>query len=337
MANKITFTKDGNKTHATFDYENLPDVQVTTTSVSTGGGGTEVVANPELVGTEDNLTGLEVGDTKYKVPKGYELHTYTVKTYISADVDYQQLRDDITNYRDIKIGSLILSCQHVAPDLTPNTLVYTYLSTGDESSYVASITPVRCLILYNSTNNTIEISSPTGVRFVKVEANPTLSGGETTLSSLKVDNINYVVGGGSSSIPNGFIFSPTIMFGGYDDSSSYHKSVSIYDDTIDTLFDALLSKYDLDWSRDGVTGIQIILCPKEDTNYGMFEGYVSSEGGSINWDDKSKSLSDFYSGQYLDFYFCALVIKISYDDMCAPHPVTEIVEPLNINQCLYGD
>lgn len=29
-----------------------------------------VVANPELVGTEDNLTGIQVGDTKYKVPQG---------------------------------------------------------------------------------------------------------------------------------------------------------------------------------------------------------------------------------------------------------------------------
>lgn len=36
----------------------------------TGGSGTTVVANPELVGTEPNLTGLEVSGTKYKVPEG---------------------------------------------------------------------------------------------------------------------------------------------------------------------------------------------------------------------------------------------------------------------------
>jgi len=35
-----------------------------------GGGGTTVVANPTLAGTEANLTGLQVGDTKYKVPEG---------------------------------------------------------------------------------------------------------------------------------------------------------------------------------------------------------------------------------------------------------------------------
>lgn len=32
-----------------------------------GGGGTTVVANPTLVGTEADLTGLQVGSTKYKV------------------------------------------------------------------------------------------------------------------------------------------------------------------------------------------------------------------------------------------------------------------------------
>ena len=35
-----------------------------------GGGGTTVIANPTLVGTEDNLTSLQVGNTKYKVPSG---------------------------------------------------------------------------------------------------------------------------------------------------------------------------------------------------------------------------------------------------------------------------
>lgn len=35
-----------------------------------GGGGTTVVANPTLAGTEADLTGLQVGDTKYKVGGG---------------------------------------------------------------------------------------------------------------------------------------------------------------------------------------------------------------------------------------------------------------------------
>lgn len=39
-------------------------------AVASGGGGTTVVANPTLAGTEDDLTGLQVGSTKYKVPSG---------------------------------------------------------------------------------------------------------------------------------------------------------------------------------------------------------------------------------------------------------------------------
>ena len=35
-----------------------------------GGSGTNVVANPTLAGTEAELTGLQVGDTKYKIPSG---------------------------------------------------------------------------------------------------------------------------------------------------------------------------------------------------------------------------------------------------------------------------
>lgn len=35
----------------------------------TGEGGTTVVANPTLAGTEDTLTGIQVGDTKYAMPQ----------------------------------------------------------------------------------------------------------------------------------------------------------------------------------------------------------------------------------------------------------------------------
>ena len=37
------------------------------TDLEESGGGTEVIANPTLAGTEDALEGLQVGDTKYKV------------------------------------------------------------------------------------------------------------------------------------------------------------------------------------------------------------------------------------------------------------------------------
>jgi hypothetical protein len=317
----------------------LDEMIAITANINTG---STVIANPTLAGTEAALTGLEVDGTKYKVDSDYTIHTYTVKTYTNGDSDYQQLRDDIINYRDIKIGSSIgssiFSCQHVSPDLAPNTLVYTYLSTGDESSYVTSITPVRCLIVYNSTNNTIVISSPTGVRFVKVEANPTLAGGETTLSSLKIDNVNYAVGGGSSSISSGFAFSPILKFGGFDDSPNYNKSVSFDTDGIENLYNQLVyNDYGVDWSRDGVTYIQIKLCPKDDLQSdGMFNGSVSSESSHISWDDTTKSLDAFHN-QYLDLYFAALVITISYSESCAPHPVANIIHPIDLFLYLYAN
>lgn len=47
---------------------------------------TKVVANPTLAGTEAALTGLEVGDTKYKV--GSQLYRHTLDIQISHDGHY---------------------------------------------------------------------------------------------------------------------------------------------------------------------------------------------------------------------------------------------------------
>lgn len=57
-------------------------------NVPSGGGGTNVVANPTLVGTEANLTGLQVGLTKYKVPAPDPqiLEAYGLVTNIDSDV-----------------------------------------------------------------------------------------------------------------------------------------------------------------------------------------------------------------------------------------------------------
>ena len=63
--------------------------------------GAYVEANPEGTATTD-LTKLKVDNTIYGIPVGYDVHTYQAnKTYTSADADYEQLRDDITNKRVI--------------------------------------------------------------------------------------------------------------------------------------------------------------------------------------------------------------------------------------------
>lgn len=59
------------------------------------GGGTEVVANPTLAGTETDLTGLEVAGTKYKVPTGgsggiQHLYKHTFKYYNLSVLSYRE-------------------------------------------------------------------------------------------------------------------------------------------------------------------------------------------------------------------------------------------------------
>ena len=66
-----------------------------------GGGGATVVANPELSGDEADLTGLQVGDTKYKVPSGSGIEYIRLNLVpvgstnpgIISDEDYNKLID----------------------------------------------------------------------------------------------------------------------------------------------------------------------------------------------------------------------------------------------------
>jgi len=78
------------------------------------GGGTTVVANPELVGTEANLTGLQVGETKYKVPEGgsgdsglgpkYQ-DTRDVVDFVYTDI-YTKLYDGIASSIELDTSKL---------------------------------------------------------------------------------------------------------------------------------------------------------------------------------------------------------------------------------------
>ena len=49
------------------------------------GGGTEVIANPTLAGTEDVLTGLQVGDTKYKVDTSQKLYEHNITMKVTSN------------------------------------------------------------------------------------------------------------------------------------------------------------------------------------------------------------------------------------------------------------
>ena len=69
--------------------DSLSSIQIGTTKYAVGGG-TEVVANPTLVGTETALSGLQVGDTKYSVGGDhlYVHHIYMAKDFTGANTFY---------------------------------------------------------------------------------------------------------------------------------------------------------------------------------------------------------------------------------------------------------
>lgn len=89
----------------------------------------EVIANPELSGDEANLTGLQVGDTKYKVPQGgggsqlYTLHIYY------NDVEYPK---DITCIVD---DNTIETYSDLANYLKTKSFVKT-ISASNEDRYI---------------------------------------------------------------------------------------------------------------------------------------------------------------------------------------------------------
>ena len=72
----------------------------------------EIIANPTLDGTESELTGLQIEDTKYKVPSGGDIHLYRHNIYCKVTFDssnyfyigficYNNDSTKITNFSDI--------------------------------------------------------------------------------------------------------------------------------------------------------------------------------------------------------------------------------------------
>lgn len=64
------------------DYQGLPDslddLEETVENIP------EVIANPELAGTEDDLEGLQVGNTKYKVGGGKQLYQHNIVLQLNS-------------------------------------------------------------------------------------------------------------------------------------------------------------------------------------------------------------------------------------------------------------
>lgn len=84
--------------------------------------GTEVVANPTLAGTESELTGLQVGSTKYKIGSG---RGHKVVIYLRSDFE-----DDISvRYTTPEYKEERVDLQH-GRNVLENVAIINEISTG---------------------------------------------------------------------------------------------------------------------------------------------------------------------------------------------------------------
>ena len=179
----------------------------------------EIVANPTLDGTEDSLAGLQIGDTKYKVTGGggggvdaYELKI-TDFTPTATEGEYQlspELIAVVNEYkRPIYVSSQILTIfglTSIAQMMAYPTSEIPVLGGKHYSSLTLFDTEITGEVgesqtgfsLYQVNGDVYRIIFPQAQTIVK--ANETLSGGEETLTSLRIGNGLYKVpqGGGET-------------------------------------------------------------------------------------------------------------------------------------------
>lgn len=146
-----------------------------------------VSANPTLSGSETELTGLQIGSTKYKIPNG------------GGSGDVTLAGDNIfTGKNTFTYGSIVAS----KTDSSNKTMKVEY---GCNAIAYTSYGETRSnLISFPGKDGTFALTSDIPA------ANVTLSGSEPTLSSLKIGNTTYKVGDVTTAGHN--IFTGTNIF-----------------------------------------------------------------------------------------------------------------------------
>ena len=86
------------------------------------GGGTNVVANPELSGTETVLTGLQVGDTKYAVPQGRGSMEIVTLNFVPDGQTHNITQEQVTKLQN---GAILID---------DNEMVYSLVGMNDNRS-----------------------------------------------------------------------------------------------------------------------------------------------------------------------------------------------------------
>lgn len=100
------------------DIDYLEELKANHSDPSASWGGTEVVANPTLAGTEGDLTGLQVGDTKYKVPVFYEHNVFI--TSGALKISFNVVLDNNTPLDYDGIKSLLANNNRISINFIPN-------------------------------------------------------------------------------------------------------------------------------------------------------------------------------------------------------------------------
>lgn len=124
------------------------------------GGGTEVIANPTLAGTEDPLTGLQVGDTKYVIPVGDKVYRHTLVlripglgsavnvSFILYNTDSQQFNNDSLYDYLRKVFPMITTTYPDVPGLMfcrpADYGSATHILTGHFYAPESTLKPIKC-------------------------------------------------------------------------------------------------------------------------------------------------------------------------------------------------
>ena len=146
-----------------------------------------IEANPTMAGTEAALNGLQIGNTKYKVEAGSEVHTYRdSKNYTSADADFEQLKEDILNKRIIQIGTAYFYFYEIW-----NSTYYIYYSFDAATKVDTSTYVNEKYVAINYGTENVYIYPISTFKINKVEANQSLAGTENNLTELTVQNTKY--------------------------------------------------------------------------------------------------------------------------------------------------
>lgn len=127
-------------------------ITINNVTYKVGGGGTEVVANPTLAGTEADLTGLQVGDTKYKVPSG--------GSFTQEQADWTEADNTKPSYIKNKPNLATVATSGSYNDLInkPNIVTYNELMSTPMGSY-SSLNNLDVIISARTNNsNPIEIT-----------------------------------------------------------------------------------------------------------------------------------------------------------------------------------